>query len=53
MVGMSEQLFVKIKHVAVRVAFTENRNKPENVALKAVALAIGMDESLASQLRGP
>src|SRR5208282_3843950 len=41
---VGKQLFVKIKHVAVGVAFAKNRNKTEDVALKAVALAISVNE---------
>ena len=52
MVGMVEQLFVKIEDVAVRVAFAENRDKPENVTLKIITLAIGMNQTFAGKFRG-
>jgi len=38
-------LFVKIKHMAVRVAFAENGDKPENVTFKFIALAVGLNEA--------
>ena len=42
-VGMLAQLLVKIEDVAVRVAFAENRDEPENVALETEAFAVGVN----------
>ena len=51
LVGVGEQLFVKIKNVAVRVAFAENGDKPENVTLKSITLAVGVNQAFAGKLR--
>src|SRR5436190_12118894 len=43
---------IKIEDMSVRVAFAQDRHKAKNVALEFVAFAVGMDQPLASQLRG-
>src|ERR1035437_4976879 len=47
---MFEKLFVEIKNVAVRVAFAENGNETENVALKLKTFAVGRNHAFAGNL---
>src|SRR5207249_3531016 len=42
----------EIEDMAVRVAFAEDRDEPKDPGLLAVALAIGLDQSFAGELRG-
>src|ERR1035437_1664407 len=49
-VGVFEKLFVEIKNVAVRVAFAENGNETENVALEFEAFAVGRNHAFAGNL---
>src|SRR5271154_4927687 len=48
---MLAKLFVKIQNVAVRVAFAENRDEAENVALEPVTLTVSVDETFAREFR--
>src|ERR1035441_6682046 len=50
-VGMLEQLLVKIKNMAVRVAFTENGHEAENVALEFETFAVGGNHAFRSEER--
>src|ERR1035437_2870424 len=47
---MFEKLFVEIKNVAVRVAFAENGNETENVALNLKTFAVGRNHAFAGKL---
>ena len=44
-----DQLLVKIKHVAVRVAFAQDRDETKNISLKTEALTIGLDQPFAGR----
>ncbi len=45
--GMLQELFIKIKNVAVRIALAEDRDKAENIALEFEAFAIGRNHAFA------
>ena len=46
------QAAVEVEDVAVRVALAEDRHEAEDVALEAEALAVGLDQAFAGELRG-
>src|ERR1700691_1474236 len=49
MFGMLGKLPVKIEHVPVRVAFSQDRNEAENVALQSEAFTVGLNQALRGQ----
>ena len=51
-VGIARRLSVEVEDVAVGVALAEDRDEAEDAGLKAEALAVGLDQALARQLRG-
>ena len=48
--GMIPELFVKIEHVPMRIAFAQDRNEPEDVSFKTETLAVGLDHPFTRNL---
>ena len=53
MFRMLGKLLVKIEHVPVRVALSQNRYEAKNEALHSEAFAVGLNQAFGSQLRSP
>ena len=47
-----EQLFVKIEHMAVRIAFAQDGDETKVIHLHAKTFAVGLNQPLSGQLRG-
>src|SRR5207253_6192458 len=50
-VRMFQKLPIKIENVPMSIAFAKNRNETKNVAFESKPLAIGLDQTLASEFR--
>src|SRR5262249_19787706 len=52
LIGMRQELLVKVEDVSMRIALAQNRNETKDVASQAEALAIGGDQPFGGQLGG-